>query len=368
MKVAVTGPEGFIGKNLLYHLQTSPAFKALPISRRTPHAQVREYIELADAVIHLAGVNRPDNELEFETGNVELTRRFCEMLQVAGNTARVIYASSIRAEEETPYGKSKRAGEGVLHELNATNGNPVSIYRLPNVFGKWCKPFYNSAVATFCHNIARGQPITVHDANADLQLVYIDDVVQSLIGTLSAPARGVHLAEVEPVYSTTVGQLAETLHSFHDKRQRLEIERVGTGFQRALYATYISYLEPTNFSYCLTTNEDKRGWFAEILKSRDCGQFSVFTSHPGVTRGSHYHHTKVEKFVVVQGQGCFRFRNISTNEVAELNVCSSCPTVVETVPGWAHEIENTGSVELVCLLWANEVFDPAAPDTYSVKV
>ena len=238
-------------------------------------------------------------------------------------------------------------------------------FRLPNVFGKWCKPNYNSAVATFCHNIARGLPIQVNDAAAPLRLVYIDDVVAELLRFLADPGSGVGLRQAGPVYATTVGELARQIEAFKDVRTSLVSERVGTGLVRALYATYVSFLPPQAFSYGVPKYGDARGVFVEMLKTPDCGQFSFFTAHPGITRGGHYHHTKTEKFLVIKGEARFKFRQMQTGETHELVTSGAKAEIVETVPGWTHDITNIGSEEMVVMLWANEVFDRSKPDTYA---
>ena len=244
----------------------------------------------------------------------------------------------------------------------------MALYRLANVFGKWSRPDYNSAVATFCHNIARGLPIQVNDAAAPLRLVYIDDVVAELLRFLADPGTGVGLRQAGPVYATTVGELARQIEAFKDVRTSLVTERVGTGLVRALYATYVSFLPPQAFSYGVPKYGDARGVFVEMLKTPDCGQFSFFTAHPGITRGGHYHHTKTEKFLVIKGVARYRFRHLVTDEVFELDSTGDEPLVVDTIPGWAHDITNIGDDELVVMLWANEIFDRQNPDTIASPV
>jgi UDP-2-acetamido-2,6-beta-L-arabino-hexul-4-ose reductase len=242
------------------------------------------------------------------------------------------------------------------------------VYRLTNVFGKWCRPNYNSAVATFSHNIARGLPITVNDPSAALRLVYVDDVVESMIALLKEPWQVGGTIDVRPEYETTVEAVVNLLREFSDSRSTRLMPRVGTGFARALYATYVSYLAPGDFAYPLTRHTDPRGVFAEMLKTPDCGQFSFFSAHPGVTRGGHYHHTKTEKFLVVRGRARFGFRNVLTGEQQEILVSGEESRVVETVPGWVHDITNIGDEEMLVMLWANEVFDPGKPDTIASPV
>ena len=368
MKILVTGADGFIGKNLCVSLAEQAGFEVLPVVRATDPAALESKVAQADAVIHLAGVNRPQDPAEFAAGNADFTARLCQALLATGRPIPVAFASSIQADRDNPYGLSKRAAEDHLRRYAEASGAPVALYRLANVFGKWSRPDYNSAVATFCHNIARGLPIQVNDAAAPLRLVYIDDVVAELLRFLADPGSGVGLRQAGPVYATTVGELARQIEAFKDVRASLVTERVGTGLVRALYATYVSFLPPQAFSYGVPKYGDARGVFVEMLKTPDCGQFSFFTAHPGITRGGHYHHTKTEKFLVIKGVARYRFRHLVTDEVFELDSTGDEPLVVETIPGWAHDITNIGDDELVVMLWANEIFDRQNPDTIASPV
>lgn len=368
MKILLTGADGFIGKNLRVALAEIPDRGVLPITRSTSDGDFAAAIAQADIVIHLAGVNRPQDPAEFEAGNVGFTARLCDALRDAGRALPIAFASSIQAGRDHPYGRSKLAAEDHLFAYARRTGAAVAVYRLPNVFGKWCRPEYNSAVATFCHNIARGLPIRVDDPAASVQLVYVDDVVAELLRFLESPPRGGGFAEVAPVYASTVGELASQIKAFGDVRHSLLTERVGEGLVRALYATYVSYLPTKAFSYGVPRHGDQRGVFVEMLKTRDSGQFSFFTAHPGITRGGHYHHTKTEKFLVIKGKARFKFRHILTDETYELDTNGSESVIVETIPGWAHDITNIGNDELVVMLWANEIFDRARPDTFASKV
>ena len=368
MKILVTGADGFIGKNLCVSLAEQAGFEVLPVVRATDPAALESKVAQADAVIHLAGVNRPQDPAEFAAGNADFTARLCQALLATGRPIPVAFASSIQADRDNPYGLSKRAAEDHLRRYAEASGAPVALYRLANVFGKWSRPDYNSAVATFCHNIARGLPIQVDDAAAPLRLVYIDDVVAELLRFLADPGSGVGLRQAGPVYATTVGELARQIEAFKDVRTSLVTERVGTGLVRALYATYVSFLPPQAFSYGVPKYGDARGVFVEMLKTPDCGQFSFFTAHPGITRGGHYHHTKTEKFLVIKGVARYRFRHLVTDEVFELDSTGDEPLVVDTIPGWAHDITNIGDDELVVMLWANEIFDRQNPDTIASPV
>ncbi len=368
MKVLVTGADGFIGRNLGVALAERAGMEVLPVVRETSTQALRALVGVADAVVHLAGVNRPLDPAEFQAGNTDFTSTLCEALHASGRAVPVAFASSIQASCDNPYGTSKRAAEDILFSYARASGAPVAVYRLANVFGKWCRPEYNSAVATFCHNIARGLPIRIDNPAAPLSLVYIDDVVSELLRFLEQPPAEPGFAEAGPVYATTVGELAEQIQAFGAVRRTLLTERVGTGFVRALYATYVSYLPPSEFSYAIPQHGDSRGVFVEMLKTKDSGQFSFFTAHPGVTRGGHYHHTKTEKFLVIKGRARYRFRHLLTGETFEVESRGEESLVVETIPGWVHDITNIGNEELVVMLWANEVFDRGNPDTFPMKV
>jgi len=371
-KVLITGANGFVGKNLQLHLAERKDVQVLCFTRGCDVAQLPGLLQEVDFVFHLAGVNRPQDPQEFTVGNAELTQVLCQALgAVAADTGRkvpVVYTSSTQAARDNLYGQSKRSAEDALFALQHTCGVPVHVFRLPNVFGKWCRPNYNSAVATFCHNIAHDLPIQVNDPAAPLTLVYVDDVVERFIQLMDgadAMVDGDGFATVAPQYATTVGELAAQIQAFKDSRDTLMTERVGTGWIRALYATYVSYLPVESFTYTVPQHGDPRGVFVEMLKTPDCGQFSFFTAHPGITRGGHYHHTKTEKFLVIKGQARFKFRHMQTGQAHELVTSGDKAEIVETVPGWTHDITNIGSDEMVVMLWANEVFDRARPDTFA---
>ena len=368
MKVLITGADGFIGKNLRVALGEREGFEVLAITRVSSEADLVAAVASADAVIHLAGVNRPQDPAEFAVGNADFTARLSALLAASGRSVPVAFASSIQAERDNPYGLSKRQAEAHLSDYGQRSGAPVALYRLANVFGKWSRPNYNSAVATFCHNIARGLPIQISDPAAPVQLVYIDDVVAEFLRFLDAPGRGVRQAQAGPVYTTTVGELARQIEAFKDVRRTLVTERVGTGLVRALYSTYVSFLPLDAFSYGLAKHGDARGVFVEMLKTPDSGQFSYFTAHPGITRGGHYHHSKTEKFLVIKGRARYRFRHLLTDETFEVESHGDEPLVVDTIPGWAHDITNIGDEELVVMLWANEIFDRQQPDTVASRV
>jgi UDP-2-acetamido-2,6-beta-L-arabino-hexul-4-ose reductase len=364
MRVLVTGANGFIGKNLQVHLREQGDIAIDTFVNGESVAALEEKVAQADFIFHLAGVNRPQHESEFATGNFELTSALCAAVAKAGRRTPVAYTSSSQAELDNAYGRSKLAAEQALQQLADSTGTPVYLYRLPNVFGKWCRPNYNSAIATFCHNIAHELPIQVNNRDAQLNLLYVDDLVASLIAVMKGGA----FVPAGPVYQITLGALADQLYAFRHSRDTLVTEPVGTGLVRALYATYITYFEPEQFAYPLVMHTDPRGSFVEMLKTRDAGQFSFFTAHPGVTRGGHYHHTKTEKFLVVRGEALFKFRHIDTGATHEIATSAAAPMVVETIPGWSHDITNVGSDEMIVMLWANEIFDRQKPDTVTYKV
>lgn len=368
MKVLVTGADGFIGMNLCVTLFRYSEVEILKFTRESDLTILPDLVKQSDFIFHLAGVNRPEREEEFFEGNSNLTETICDAVKDCGKKIPIIFSSSIQAERMNAYGRSKLKAEMHLLNLYMATENPVYVFRLPNVFGKWSRPNYNSVVATFCHNISHDLPIRVDAPDAELNLVHIGDVVLAFIDIFENRPKDIIQVSVSPVYQTTVGELAETLYKFKEGRETLLTEAVGKGFLRALYATYISYISPDKFKYSLTKHEDSRGVFVEMLKTKDSGQFSFFTAHPGVTRGGHYHHVKTEKFLVIKGQARFGFRHIITDEVCEIFTSGENPEIVETVPGWSHDITNVGDKEMVVMLWANENFDPEKPDTVAYKV
>lgn len=368
MKILVTGANGFIGKTLLVRLAEETGFMVDGFTRADDPGELPARVAEADAIVHLAGENRPADPAAFMAVNGDLTARLCDAVRAAGRPVPLIFTSSVQAERHNPYGASKRTGEEAVARLADEPGQSCTIFRLPNVFGKWCRPNYNSAVATFCYNIARGEAIRIDDPAAPLSLVYVDDVADTIIATLRNARPGLIQGVVAPVYPTTVGEVADLIHSFRASRDTLVTERVGTGLVRALYSTYVSYLPTAEFSYPVPVHGDARGVFVEMLKTPDSGQFSFFTAHPGITRGGHYHHSKTEKFLVIKGRARFGFRHILTEEFHALETSGDVPQIVETVPGWSHDITNIGDDEMVVMLWANEIFDRDRPDTISRSV
>lgn len=368
MNVLITGANGFIGKNLAAQLAVRQNFEILRYGRESTLGDLQLAIDKADFICHLAGVNRPDDAAEFSRVNANLTQILCEEVRKSGRQVPIIFASSVHVERDNPYGASKLAAEQALLQYAEETGVPVYIFRLPHVIGKWCRPNYNSVVATFCHNIAHDLPIQINDPSYRLNLVYIDDLVDAFVRIMGGAMVNNPYCEVRPAYPISVGELASLIRAFRTSRKSLISERVGAGLTRALYATYVSYLPPKDFIYEVPKHSDSRGIFVEMLKTLDSGQFSFFTAHPGVTRGGHYHHSKTEKFLVIKGSARFRFRQILTNEFHELCTSGDKPEIVETVPGWTHDITNIGSDEMIVMLWANEIFDRDHPDTYACPV
>lgn len=368
MNVLVTGANGFIGQNLCVFLNEAGYRNISTVTREDTKASILAKVNHADFIYHLAGINRPENELDFKKGNTDLTALIINELIASGKKTPIVLSSSIQASVDNAYGVSKAEAENVVKLYQIETGAKVYIYRLPNVFGKWCRPNYNSAVATFCHNTINDLPITINDAKAALTLVYIDDVCKNFIRLLDSSIVIADSCEILPVFKTSVGEVVELLKTFKNSRNTLTTERVGTEFTRALYSTYVSYFNPEQFSYSVTRHGDERGVFVEMLKTHDSGQFSFFTAHPGITRGGHYHHTKTEKFLVIKGKASFKFRHIASDEFYELLVNGEESRIVETAPGWSHDITNIGDEEMIVMLWANEIFDRENPDTVNFKV
>lgn len=378
MNILVTGANGFVGRNLVSQLENIASGKArnYAIAGEELHvlcydvdsdpAALEEYCRRADFVFNLAGVNRPEDPSEFMKGNFGFASLLLDTLKKCGNACPVMISSSTQAALDNPYGESKRAGEELLFEYGRETGAKVLVYRFPNVFGKWCRPNYNSAVATFCHNIAHGLPIRVNDPSVVMHLVYIDDVVDELVAALSGEEhRSGAFCEVPVVHEITLGGIVDLLYSFRDMQQDLEVPDFGDAFTKKLYSTYLSYLPKEKFCYPLKMNVDNRGSFTEIIRTADRGQFSVNISKPGITKGEHWHHTKNEKFVVVSGHGLVQLRKIGTDEVINFEVSGEKMEVVEMIPGYTHNIINLSDTEdLVTFMWANEAFNPERPDTY----
>ena len=370
MKILVTGARGFVGKNLICELKNQGYNDVFEYDIDSDKRDLSKFTAECDFVFHLAGVNRPKEEKEFMEGNFGFTSELLSLLKENENKAPVLITSSIQAELDNPYGKSKRAGEELMFSYGQETGAKVLVYRLPNVFGKWCRPNYNSAVATFCNNIARGQEITVNDRNADMKLVYIDDVVaefiNALLGKENKEQNG--YCAVPTVHKTKLGTIVDLLYSFKESRKNIIVPNQSDEFAKKLYATYLSYLPENEFSYELKMNVDTRGSFTEFMRTPCSGQVSVNVAKPGIVKGNHWHHTKNEKFLVVSGKGVIRFRNIFSKEIIEYFVSGDKLEVVDIPTGYTHNIENIGETDLVTVMWANEPFDKDRPDTFFLEV
>lgn len=367
MKILVTGANGFVGKNLCTRLKEKNNYEVFEVCSDTKKEDFLFFLSQADFIFHLAGINRPKDDTQFKEGNTNLTRFITKSLIKLNRVVPISFSSTTQVNLDNAYGKSKLAAEKVIEEYSKTTGALHYIYRFPNIFGKWSKPNYNSFVATFCFNIQNNIKISINDPKAKVKLVYIDDVCESLLEILNFKKEP-GLCSVEPEYDVTVGQIAKIISSFKSSQSLLISEQVGTGLLRGLYSTYLSFKNPKEFSYSIPSHKDSRGIFCEMLKTKNSGQFSYFTAHPGVTRGGHYHHTKTEKFLVLKGTARFRFRNILTNERFSKISMGNDSEIVETVPGWSHDICNIGDEELIVMLWANEVFDQNNPDTIESEI
>jgi UDP-2-acetamido-2,6-beta-L-arabino-hexul-4-ose reductase len=366
--ILVTGSDGFMGRNLIEALDRIPDMTVLKFDIAGNQESLYAHLDTADVVFHLAGVNRPEREEEFIEGNADLTKCIVGRLLKREKKPMLVMSSSIQAAQDNPYGRSKRIAEEALEEYGAAGGNAV-IFRLPNVFGKWSRPNYNSAVATFCHNIARGLDITITDPKRVVELIYIDDVVKAFTGLLHEPVYpGARHCSVGHVKSITLKELADELFRMRDIRTGLFLPDINDRFLRTLYATYLSFLPENSFGYQLSKREDQRGSLAELLKSPHFGQIFVSRTKPGFVRGNHYHNTKVEKFCVLEGEAMIRFRHISGSDILPYYVKGEEFRIVDIPPGYTHSMENVGTRDLVVLFWSSEVFDPNFPDTYALPV
>ena len=369
MKILVTGAKGFIGKNLIAELKTTTNHEIFEYDQDTEYSLLQRYCQEANFVFHLAGVNRPKEQSEFMAGNFGFTSELLDLLKQYQNNCPVMISSSIQAALDNPDGQSKKAGDELLFSYSEETGATVLIYRFPNVFGKWCRPNYNSAVATFCHNIAHDLPIQVNDRSVEMTLVYIDDVVKSLIDALEGREQREDNYCVVPItHQTTLGKIVDLIESFKASRAERSIPDMSEPFTKKIYSTYLSYLPEDQFSYDLKMNVDSRGSFTEFIRTPDRGQVSVNISKPGITKGNHWHHTKNEKFLVVSGSGVIRFRKLDTDEIIEYFVSGDKLEVVDIPVGYTHNIENLGDSDMVTIMWVNEVFDPENPDTNYLEV
>jgi UDP-2-acetamido-2,6-beta-L-arabino-hexul-4-ose reductase len=368
MKILVTGSNGFIGKNLVEFLERHDVdVLCFDIGTFEP---LESLVSKSDTIVNLAGVNRPLTSSEFYDGNVNFVVRLVDAIKKTKRKIPVILSSSIQATQNNDYGKSKKMAEDYLLDFQSKTGNPIYIYRFQNVFGKWCRPSYNSVVATFCYNIANGLPISVNNPNAEIDFVYIDDIVKTIFSLINSGnlVGSASILSVNPSYRETIGHLASLITSFKTSRVNLVVPSQDGGFSSKLYATYLSYLNPQDFSYSLLSHNDNRGSFTEFLRTSNAGQVSINVIKPGVTKGNHYHNTKNEKYLVASGKCSIKFRKIGTENIIEYIVDSNELKVVDIPTGYTHSITNIGKTDSVVIMWASEPFDPKNPDTYAEEV
>jgi len=372
MNILVTGAKGFIGKNLVTELRNQGYTDLFEYDIDTNADFLDEYVRKCDFVFHLAGVNRPEKQEEYMKGNFEFTSIILDNLKKYGNKAPILITSSTQALLDNPYGQSKKASENLLFQYGEENDVKVFVYRLCNVFGKWCRPNYNSVVATFCHNVANEIPVTINDPNVEIDFVYINDVVNSFIEKLHTTEYQLGgsqtIEDVYTIYTIKLGMISELLYQFKESRCSLQVPDMSDAFTKKLYSTYLSYLPKNKFSYPLKMNVDNRGSFTEFLRTADRGQVSVNISKPHITKGNHWHHTKNEKFLVVSGKGVIRFRKIDSNEIFEYFVSGDKLEVVDIPVGYTHHIENLGETDMVTIMWVNENFNKEKPDTFFLEV
>ncbi len=369
MKTLITGAKGFVGKNLIEELKNRNYMDIIEYDIDTNPQLLDEYTKDCDFVLHLAGVNRPENLDDYMQGNFGFTSTLLNSLKKNRNLSPVMISSSTQAALDNPYGKSKKAGEDLLFEYARSTGAKVLVYRFPNVFGKWCRPNYNSVVATFCHNIANDLPIQINDPNVEMNLIYIDDLVSELVRLLNGNEnRSGDFCVVPVSYTVKLGEIAELVQSFKDSRINLSLPDMNNEFTKKLYSTYLSYLPKDKFSYPLHMHIDNRGSFTEFIRTLNQGQFSINITHPGIVKGQHWHNTKNEKFLVVSGKALIQFRKVGSDEVLNYHVSGEKLEVVDIPTGFTHNIKNEGTTDLVTIMWANEVFDTEHPDTYALEV
>jgi UDP-2-acetamido-2,6-beta-L-arabino-hexul-4-ose reductase len=366
--VIVTGAGGFVGRNICAELRLREDVELAEVDISDPPEKLDSALRKTDFIFHLAGVNRSKDPKEFEIGNAVLVADICRKLRKLERKPTIVLTSSIQADLDNPYGRSKRHGEAILERFSEETGASCIVYRLKNLFGKWCQPDYNSVTATFCHNIANDLPIQISNRERVIELTHIDDVVSVFLSELEDNRSGFNFADPLPSKEITLGELADKIKFFKMSRKNLLLPDVQNEFENRLYSTYLSYLPDNSFEYGLDIKSDLRGSLAEFIKSPSLGQVFVSRTKPGVTRGDHYHHTKTEKFLVLVGMAIIRFRHIESDKVIEYKVCGEDYRVLDIPPAYTHSIENVGEGELVTLFWASEIFNPDRPDTYYQKV
>ncbi len=368
IRILITGGRGFLGRNLAAHLLERKDCETTILGREDSAEDLRNCLLGTDVIFHLAGVNRPQDPIDFDRGNAELTEQLCQILREGGRAPKIVFSSSIQAEVANPYGASKAKAEKALRQFARETGACVRIYRLKNLFGKWCRPNYNSVVATFCHNIANDLPITISDPAREVELSYVDDVVAAFLAEIDGLCTAREAGKEIPSYHVRLGDLAGRIQAFHEMRATMITPNFADWFNRALYATYLSYVPAAARPYNLDIKSDARGSLAEFIKEKHFGQIFVSRTKPGVTRGNHYHHSKTEKFFVVEGEGVVRMRAVEGGPVEEYFVSGSAYKVIDIPPGFTHSITNVGTGEMVTLFWSSEMFDPNRPDTYYLRV
>jgi len=368
IKILITGSEGFVGRNLRACLKQNQEFQIYNIDIHNTEIDLVDSLNQADLIYHLAGVNRPKKDNEFWEGNVEFTQQICEYLIQNHLNPKIVFSSSIQAELDNPYGKSKKAAEQVIKKYVEKTGADCVVYRLKNLFGKWCRPNYNAVTATFCYNITHHLPVQISDPDHTIDLTYIDDVTSAFENEITKIKSGFSFAPELPFHSISLGSLAEKIKSYHNIKSSLMIPDLSIDFERMMYATYLSYLDDNQFGYRLQIRSDDRGNLAEFLKSSFGGQIFISRTKPGIKRGNHYHHTKTEKFLVLEGQARIQFRHIEKENIITYDVNGDDYQVLDVPPGYTHSIENRGTTDLITLFWASEIFNQDKPDTYFNKV
>jgi UDP-2-acetamido-2,6-beta-L-arabino-hexul-4-ose reductase len=364
LNIVITGSSGFIAKNLIATLQSIDQHQLFFITRQTSNEELKSALQQADFLFHLAGVNRPNDKNEFYQGNQDFTKHLVELLTECNKSIPIVFSSSTQVQLNNDYGKSKKAAEEILEQYAKSNHSRLAIYRLPGVFGKWSQPHYNTVVATFCHQIANQEPIQVSDPSKIIDLVYIDDVIHQFLDELNADNKEISYPEIVSVYSVSLGELAQEIQSFHSSKESHLIRNTESDFIKKLFATYTSFLPSVRLKTKIHGHRTPNSSFAELLKSNSFGQISLNSIEAGAVRGNHWHHTKHEKFLVIQGEGIIRLRLLFSKDVMEFNVSGKHLEWIEIPPGYVHNIENTGSDSLITIMWANEIYNPERPDTY----
>jgi UDP-2-acetamido-2,6-beta-L-arabino-hexul-4-ose reductase len=366
--VLITGAYGFVGRNLFVELDKNNCYKILKYGTQHNIEYLISLIKESDVIVHLAGIHRPENVDEFYSGNKEFTEVLLNLVLKSNKSIPIIYTSSTQVILDNDYGKSKKAAEKALLEFHKTTKNPISIFRLPNIFGKWSKPNYNSVVATWCYNLSRGLELTFSNPDTEITLAYIDDVVESIVYEIENSNIKNQFVEIKKIHKIKLGDLASKLIEFNLNRKTLVMPSLEEDFDRHLYSTYLSYIPENEFSYSLDMKHDNRGWLAEFIKSNAMGQIFISKTKPNITRGNHWHHSKVEKFLVLEGEANIKFRHIEEDETFTYEVSGENLQVIDIPSGYSHSITNTGATELITLFWSNEIFNPAKPDTVFLEV